>query len=127
MHVVLISLSHARDIKKNKAKLDQQYYSIPESCIVVLLYTYVHIAAQPEKKRPRANYHLKWYLHHELDMSSEDLIDMGSLAIMEKGTFYVTKIIYHGFHKHSIKLKEDMHHFKKHLRSGCHCMGLSRW
>ena len=55
------SLDHARDIKKNKAKLDQVYYGIPESCACFFSYVYVLLVAPRGERKKKIKFLSKWF------------------------------------------------------------------
>jgi len=76
-----VSLSHARDIKKNKCKLDEVYYSIPESCIKEFLNLCPYCVPSRTKKEQQ-KVPLKMILTPRIGHHAQiDLIDMGALAI----------------------------------------------
>jgi hypothetical protein len=75
------SLGHARDIKKNKAKLDQEYYLIPESCVKLFLQICPDCFPARQKKQNN-KVPLKMILTPRIGHRAQiDLIDMGALAI----------------------------------------------
>jgi len=75
------SLGHARDIKKNKAKLDQEYYLIPESCVKLFLQICPYCFPARRKKQNN-KVPLKMILTPRIGHRAQiDLIDMCALAI----------------------------------------------
>lgn len=93
MKAAHVCLGHARDIKKNKAKLDQEYYSIPESCIRKFLDLCPYcIPAKP--KREKTKVPLKMILTPRVGHHAQmDLIHIGALAI--DGTRYILRYVDH--------------------------------
>jgi hypothetical protein len=93
MQVAHVSLGHARDIKKNKAKLDQQYYSIPESCICLFLRLCPYCCLARTKK-VKSKVPLKMILTPRVGHRAQiDLIDMGALSI--NGERYILRYVDH--------------------------------
>ncbi len=88
-----VSLSHPRDIKKNKCKLDEVYYSIPESCIKEFLRLCPYcVPSRTKKEQHKAP--LKMILTPRIGHRAQiDLIDMGALAI--EGVRYVLRYVDH--------------------------------
>jgi len=93
MQVAHVSLGHARDIKKNKAKLDQQYYSIPESCICLFLRLCPYCCPARTKK-VKSKVPLKMILTPRVGHCAQiDLIEMGALSI--NGERYILRYVDH--------------------------------
>jgi hypothetical protein len=93
MYNTHMSLGHARDIKKNKARLDQVYYSIPESCVKDFLKLCPYCCPARNKKK-KNKVPLKMILTPRIGHRAQiDLIDMGALAI--NGTRYILRYVDH--------------------------------
>ncbi len=106
MKAAHVALGHARDIKKNKQRLDQEYYSIPESCIRKFL-DLCPFCIPAETKRDKHKVPLKMILTPRVGHQAQiDLIDMGALAI--DGTRCILRYVDHlsGFlHAHPMRSK----------------------